>query len=640
MKDLILIVEDSKTIAMYEHKLITNLGVDVVIAHSMEDAEAIISNTKDKVTLAVVDINLPNCEDCVLNYLLKLNIPCIAMTGSFHPALRDKVIDKKLVDYIVLEDDQNLELLCSTIKRIINNKHTKILIVDDSRASRFALKTLLQHQNYTTLEASNGLEALKMLKNNDNIKIALIDYEMPSMTGAELTRIIRKEYSRSDLSILAISIHSNPLITIEFLKAGANDFITKPYVKEEVVARISVNIDMVDQNKSLQLANKELEISRKHAKAASVAKSEFLANMSHEIRTPMNSIMGFINLLFKEEDSQDKRNKLNIIKESGYSLLTIINDILDFSKIESGKLHIEKNNFEVREVFNIVTDLFNGQCQEKNIKLMLSIDKKLPAVGNGDITRVKQVYSNLLSNAIKFSKENSKIEIRVEFIKDENKLLCVVKDYGIGIHKDNIKKIFTAFEQEDTSTTRKYGGTGLGLSISKTLMSMMDGELDVKSVLGKGSEFFFSLDLFSDVVTQIHEEETILDDDILLSGRVLLVEDNKSNQLLMKIILEELGLEVNIANDGLEAIEAYLSKKYSLILMDENMPNMNGTEATKEIRKLEKSTQCTKTPIVAVTANAFEGDKERFLNAGMDEYISKPIDNRELERVICKLLPN
>lgn len=153
MKDLILIVEDSKTIAMYEQKLITDLGVDVIIANNLEDAKRVIANTKRKITLAVVDINLPDCEDCVLNYLLKLNIPCIAMTGGFHLDLRDKIIDKKLVDYIVLEDDQNLELLLSTVRRILNNKHTKILIVDDSKASRYALKTLLLHQNYTTLEA-------------------------------------------------------------------------------------------------------------------------------------------------------------------------------------------------------------------------------------------------------------------------------------------------------------------------------------------------------------------------------------------------------------------------------------------------------------------------------------------------------
>ena len=640
MKDLILIVEDSKTIAMYEHKLITELGVDVVVAHNMKEAEEIITNTKDKITLAVVDINLPNCEDCVLNYLLKLNIPCIAMTGNFHSDLRDKVIDKKLVDYIVLEDDKNLELLLSTISRIINNKHTKILIVDDSKASRYALKTLLHHQNYTTLEASDGLEALKILQKNENIKIALIDYEMPKMNGAELTRIIRKEYSRTDLSILAISVHSDPLITIEFLKAGANDFITKPYVKEEVVARIGVNIDMIDQNKTLQSINKELEVSRENAKTASLAKSEFLANMSHEIRTPMNAILGFINLLFKEEDSQDKIDKLKIIKESGYSLLTIINDILDFSKVESGKLLIEKTNFNVRELFELVTNLFKEQGLEKNIEVILSIDENIPKIGRGDTTRIKQVYSNLLSNAIKFSNINNKIEVDIHFIKDENKLLCMVKDYGKGIDKDKIDKIFSAFEQEDNSTTRKHGGTGLGLSISKTLTKMMGGELDVKSVVGKGSEFFFSLDLFSDVDAQIYEKETIIDDDILLAGSVLLVEDNKSNQLLMQLILEDLGLDVDIANDGLEAIKAYSLKKYSLILMDENMPNMNGVEATKEIRKLEKSTQCTKIPIVAVTANAFEGDKERFLNAGMDEYVSKPIDNRELERVISKLLSN
>ncbi|QSZ42465.1 response regulator [Sulfurimonas aquatica] len=657
MKDLILIVEDSKTIAMYQKTLIESLLVTVIVAQDMSEVKEITSQSKEKVTLAIVDINLPDCGDCVLDYLLKLNIPCIAMTGSFHPMLREKVINKKLVDYIVLNDDKNLELLQSTVKRILNNKNTKILIVDDSKSSRYALKDLLEHQNYTALEAKDGVEALRMLRENDNVKIALVDYEMPGMNGAELTREIRKHYSRTEVSILAISIHSEPIITIEFLKAGANDFITKPYIKEEVIARIGVNVDMIDQNVALQkevairhriekdleeknrhlkVLNKKLLVSEEEANKASVSKSDFLANMSHEIRTPMNAILGFIDLLFKDETSKEKLKKLNIIKESGYSLLTIINDILDFSKIESGKLHMEQKAFYTKSLFNLVTDLLEEKALKKNIKIVVDMDDELPKVAYGDTTRIKQVYANLLGNAIKFSGHLSQVDVKVSFLKEKNLLVCSVKDHGVGIAEENLERIFNAFEQEDNTTTRKFGGTGLGLSISKTLMNMMGGDLEVKSVLGKGSEFIMSVDVFSNANEELEIEEATKENKIELLGSVLLVEDNLSNQILMEILLNESGLDVIIANNGAEAVEAYKLGSYSVILMDENMPVMNGSEATKEIRRLEKLRDVPRTPIIAVTANAFAEDKQRFLDIGMDDYISKPIERQSLEQVLCK----
>ncbi|MDA7817809.1 response regulator [Sulfurimonas sp.] len=207
----------------------------------------------------MVDISLPDCEDCVLDKLVKLGIPCIAMTGTFHTGLRDKVIDKKLIDYIVLEDDQNFDILKGTIRRFVNNKNTKVLVVDDSISSRVILKELLTHQNYTVLEAHNAAYALKLIKENE-IKLALIDYQMPQMKGTELARAIRKNYSRSELAILAISAYTEPIITIEFLKAGANDFVTKPFLKEEVLARIGVSIDMLDQHQILKATEMEKKL--------------------------------------------------------------------------------------------------------------------------------------------------------------------------------------------------------------------------------------------------------------------------------------------------------------------------------------------------------------------------------------------
>ena len=373
---------------------------------------------------------------------------------------------------------------------------------------------------------------------------------------------------------------------------------------------------------------KELELAMR-------AKSDFLANMSHEIRTPLNAVIGFVDVLYKEETDAGKQKKLKIINESGYSLLTIINDILDFSKIESKKLLIEKNPFNVRDSFSSIVNLFFDKAQENKVTLKLDLDEKLPKIMLGDTVRVKQIFSNLLSNAIKFSQENSSVDVSIRYIEDKNELYGEVKDYGIGIAEENISNLFKSFVQEDSSTTRKYGGTGLGLSISKALIELMGGKIGVRSEIGIGSSFYFYIPFIE--VCEIYVEEKEEENLGKLSGNILVVEDNKSNQMLMDILLDELGLDSVMANDGLEAVEIMKtdSSKYDLILMDENMPNMNGIEATKIIRNM---TNITDLPIIAVTANAIKGDREKFLESGMDDYLSKPIDAKKLEETLRKYL--
>jgi len=379
----------------------------------------------------------------------------------------------------------------------------------------------------------------------------------------------------------------------------------------------------------------EVKVRTRELEIATRTKSDFLANMSHEIRTPLNAIIGFVDILYKDETDKEKQKKLKIINQSGHSLLTIINDILDFSKIENNKLLIEQNPLNIRDTFTDIVNLFFDKAKEKELSLKIKIDENLPVTMIGDIVRIKQVFSNLLSNAIKFSKDSKKIDISLKYIEPENKLYCEVKDYGIGIADDKISNIFESFVQEDSSTTRKYGGTGLGLSISKVLVELMGGEIGIKSKLTKGSIFYFIMPLIE--VCEINSEEVLDNVESELFGNILIVEDNKSNQMLMDILLEELGLDSDIANDGLEAVEIMRvdASKYDLILMDENMPNMNGMEATKIIKNMDAAKDI---PIIAVTANAIKGDREKFLEAGMDDYLSKPIDAKALEITLRKYL--
>lgn len=373
----------------------------------------------------------------------------------------------------------------------------------------------------------------------------------------------------------------------------------------------------------------ELEYANKKSIDALKSKSEFLANMSHEIRTPLNAILGFIHLIKEETQETKTLEYLNIVADSSNSLLHIIEDILDFSKIESGKLDIDKINFNTKEEFDVITHLFDAKCSAKDITLSLDIDESLPTYLNTDPFRIKQVLSNLISNAIKFTEPTKKISVGMSYKNDS--LHIYVKDEGKGIDKDKQKHIFKAFAQEDSSTTRSYGGTGLGLSISNDLVKLLGGELKVESDLGKGSVFSFHVP--AQIVSSAQTQKRIAKE-LKLEGKILLVEDNKTNQLLMQIMIEELGLTYDLANDGFEAIEKFKDNVYDAILMDENMPNMGGMEATSKILAIEKEKGLKHTPIVALTANALKGDREKFLNAGMDEYRTKPLDKDTLSEVL------
>jgi len=382
-----------------------------------------------------------------------------------------------------------------------------------------------------------------------------------------------------------------------------------------------------EQNEKLLIANEKATHSVK-------AKSEFLANMSHEIRTPLNAILGFIDLLKEENIGKKSITYINIIDNSSKGLLKIIEDILDFSKIESGKLEIDKIDFNTKEEFEIITHLFLAKCSENNITLTLNLDENLPKSINTDPLRIKQVISNLLSNAIKFTSEHKKIVVTINYT---NSYLNVsVKDEGKGIAKDKLLHIFESFSQEDSSTTREYGGTGLGLTISSELVKLLGGELKVKSELDVGSEFYFSIPV---TIAKDVESTKEFNEDITFKGeKILLVEDNKANQMFMGIILNELELEVEIANDGIESVEMFKQNSYDLILMDENMPNMDGIEATQQILNIESQNKLSHTPIIALTANALKGDREKFLNAGMDEYLTKPIDKRQIAKALREFL--
>lgn len=391
---------------------------------------------------------------------------------------------------------------------------------------------------------------------------------------------------------------------------------------------------------------KNLELNFKNDKliedlqASDKLKSEFLANMSHEIRTPMNAILGFIQILKGEETNKEKQQYLDTISNSGSDLLQIIDDILDFSKIESNQMAVELIAFDPTERIKQSVNLFQSQANTKQIGLTLELSDSVPENIVSDPTRFIQVINNLISNALKFSPAHSHVSVKVDYDTKEQILKACVTDEGIGIAKDQLSNIFEPFTQADNSTTRQFGGTGLGLSICSGLIKKLGGDISVRSEIGNGSEFLITVPAKAINKPQVKKVLSTNKTSLLLNGHILIVEDNKTNQLLITKLVEKVGLTYEIANDGLEAMHLYGNNKYSLILMDENMPNMSGIESTAQIRIIEKQLNANKTPIIALTANSLKEDKQRFLESGMDDYLSKPINVALFYKTLQQYLPS
>ncbi|TRX01526.1 response regulator [Flavobacterium gawalongense] len=667
----ILLVDDLPENLFALEVILSNENYLCVKANSGNEALKILLHQQD-FAIILIDVQMPIMDGFetveLIRQIEKLkHVPIIFLTASIDNSIQIfKGYQAGAVDYMI--KPLSPEILKAKVAIFVDlHKKNQELLVQAEQLKRLntdlRAQKLLSEYSLSLIEASHdplfaiSPEGKITDMNNASVKVTGIsrekligtdffDYFTEPQKAREVYQKVFEKGSVSD-SPLILRHKKGKLIDVLFngsvYKDDRENVLGVVIVARDVTDQKRIATELIEARVFAELATAIAEEAKINAESATIiaenavkAKQQFLSNMSHEIRTPMNAIIGFTKVVLKTDLSTKQKEYLNAIKISGDALIVLINDILDLAKVDAGKMTFEKTPFKMKSSISAMLHLFETKIQEKNLKLVKEYDSKIPDVLVGDPVRLHQVILNLVSNAVKFTTKG-KITVSVNLLhEDGDKVILkfAVTDTGIGISNEKIGTIFENFQQATSETSRLYGGTGLGLAIAKQLIEPQGGSIRVKSTINEGSTFSFTLPFQKTNADAELEKELIELETEIKNIKVLVVEDIALNQLLMKTLLDDFGFARDIAENGKIAIEKLKEKDYDVILMDLQMPEMNGFEATEYIRNTMNST----IPIIALTADVTTADLAKCKAVGMDDYLAKPVDERLLYSKIVGIL--
>lgn len=564
-----------------------------------------------------------NCADEAIRRRCKFGNPLYRLFNS------DLQVNSFEIKHILVFPDgiKELHLKINAVPLLLHDVKHAVLVIDDVTERRKYEENLKRYQ----LLSRNANDIILLTDIRGKIVEANLaatqafGYDEKEILSKKLSQIISESNHTLGEDGKLLDSKKKFYEAIAYKKNGET-FVAEVSLQETELGESTVLLAVLRDITERKKHNKELRRAKEAAEAANKAKSEFLANMSHEIRTPLNGLIGMIDLTLLTDITEEQKDNLFTAKHSAINLLNVINDVLDFSKVEAGKLSLESINFSMEELLERILKQHGVAARQKGVAINSDICSLVPKILRGDPHRIQQILNNLVGNAVKFTDSGS-IDVLVDLSKrhgERIELVISIKDTGVGIAQEDMDKLFASFSQVDASYTRKRGGTGLGLAISKRFIEKMGGNIWVKSAVGQGSTFSFTLQL--NIGSSVAERKVVMPSikQTKHALNILLVEDDLVNQAVISRIIRESGHNILVANNGIEALEILEGETMDLILMDIQMPKMDGLEATRRIREKEAETG-TYTPIVAITAYALEGDRDKFLAGGMDGYISKPI---------------